>query len=249
MLVSECRRPEMRKRVRSVNSRYFENIGPAQAYWLGYLLADGCIGLRKRDGEVRQCVLQASSKDKEHLEKLSRALGSDYQLYTPGNGVWHLAVPDYDLCLSLEKHGIIPAKSFVAAPPKLDPQLESHWVRGVIDGDGCFNRYWRDNRAKKLNGKGRPPTPGRYVFMLWVVGSSSVTEWFCKRFGGSQSPKARVWQWGLNDSRAMEVVRWAYENSAPEIRLDRKYEAAVKLGVVTEDSNADLNVQLAVVES
>lgn len=237
MLVSECRRPGEggRTRTRSVNSRYFEKLGPEQAYWLGYLLADGSIGLRRRNGEVRQCALQASSKDKEHLEKLSVALGSDYLLYDRGNGVWQMAVPDYDLCLSLEKYGVIPAKSFVAAPPILPTELQSHWARGVIDGDGCFNAYWRESRAKKRNGKGRPPTAGRYVFMLWVVGSSDVTEWFQARFGGSVSTKARVWQWGVNDSRAREALAWVYEGSTPATRLDRKYEAAVRLGVVTED--------------
>lgn len=71
--------------------------------------------------------------------------------------------------------------------------------------------------------------------MLWVVGSYLVTKWFTDRFGGSQSPKARVWQWGLNDARAREVLACVYKDSTEETRLDRKYQAAVKLGIVTDD--------------
>lgn len=237
MLVSEVRRPTDRVRRHSVDRRYFSDIGPSQAYWLGYLLADGSIGLRRRDGEIRQCALQATSKDHEHLEKLRTALQSTYPLYGPYSGCWQLVIADYDLCLSVEPFGVVPNKSLTASPPVLPDELYRHWARGVVDGDGCFNCYGRPSRAAKNNGRGRPARHGRSVLMLWVVGSRAVTEWFKDRFGGSVSRKAGVWQWGLNDSRAADAIRWLYSDSNRPIRLDRKYELAVNLGIVKDDDS------------
>jgi len=237
MLVSQLKRPADRVRRHSVDRRYFDTIGPCQAYWLGYLLADGSIGLRRRDGKVRQCVLQAASKDREHLDKLRAALKSTYPLYGPYEGCWQLAIADYDLCLAVERFGVVPSKSLTAAPPNLPDELYRHWARGVVDGDGSFNRYHRPSRAVKNNGRGRPPRHDRSVLMLWVVGSEAVTRWFKDRFGGYAGRKAGVWQWGLNDSRAAEVVDWLYADSDQSTRLDRKYELAVNLGIVKDDDH------------
>lgn len=244
MLVSEYAEPKRRPAARKydLNESYFDVIGPAQAYWLGYLLADGNVALRKRDGVVRQFVLQAASKDREHLEKLRTAVGAGHPLYGPYANVWQFAVPSYRLCVAVEKYGVVPNKSLIAEPPVLPDNLYWHWLRGLIDGDGSFNRYHRPSRAVKRNGRGRPATAGQDVLMLSVVGSAQVTAKLYADFGGSWRPKANVWSWSINDRRAAEVLAGAYGNSTATTRLDRKYESAVRLGIVTEDVSAGLPI-------
>lgn len=235
MLVSDYPRPGERPRRCSVDAAYFDKLTPQNAYWLGFLLADGCVAFRRRNGVVCQHVLTASSKDREHVKKLQDAMQSTYALSGPHLGVWQLIVPNYDLCLSLERWGIVPQKSLTASPPKLPKALERHWARGVIDGDGSFNAYYRPPRAKKFNGKGRPSTGGRHVLMLTVAGSHAVTSWFRNKFGGSLRPVANIWVWSINDSRASAVIRWCYEDAEPSCRLDRKYARAAALRIVKED--------------
>lgn len=237
MLVSEYAEPKQRPAARKyeLDETYFDTIGPAQAYWLGYLLADGNVALRKRDGVVRQFVLQAASKDGEHLEKLRAAVGAGHPLYGPHKGVWQFAVPSYRLCAAAEKYGVVPNKSLTAEPPVLPDRLYWHWLRGLIDGDGSFNRYYRPSRAVKHNGRGRPATHGRDVLMLAVVGSASVTAKLYADFGGSWRSQANVWRWSINDRRAADILTGVYAGSEPATRLDRKYELAVRLGLVTED--------------
>lgn len=245
MLVSEFPAPPARPKGRKydLDDSYFDEIGPAQAYWLGYLLADGGIGLRKRNGVIRQFTVQAASKDKEHLEKLRTAIGAGHPLYGPYANVWHLAVPSHRLCVAVEKYGVVPNKSLIATPPELSEELFWHWLRGLIDGDGSFNNYRRPSRAKKNNGIGRPATNGRDVLMLSVVGSAAVTAKLHDRFGGSRRPKARVWCWSINDTRARSILTSAYTGSTAETRLDRKYELAKKLGIVTEDGIVKQNLE------
>lgn len=220
----------------SLNTDYFKRIGPAQAYWLGFLAADGCVAvLRGLNRPHPQFVLSAYSKDKDHLEKLKKAINAGHKIVGPyrksGGSACHLHMTSYDLCLSLERFGIIPRKSFVLRPPKLRPHLYRHWCRGIIDGDGCFNRYSRPSRAKKLNGKGRPPVHGRTVLTICLVGSYHVCRWFKKRFGGSCLRKAGVYQWSLTGERASTVIRWMYADPKWP-HLARKRKLAYALGLV-----------------
>ena len=245
MLVSDFPPPKVRPLARRyvVNDGYFDpgprgRLTPDQAYWLGYLLADGCVAFRKRDGVVRQFVLQAASKDKEHLLKLRQALSADYPLYGPHAGCWQLAIPSYRLCLALERYGVVPNKSFTATPPALTEDVANHWIRGVIDGDGHFGRQRRRSRAVVKNGKGRPGRPDRWILVLAVSGSWSVTEWFLNRFGGSHCRHSNIWRWSINDSRAAAAIEDAYRGSSEAMRLDRKFDLAVSLGLADGGSRA-----------
>lgn len=244
MLVSELTRPNRVKRTCDVNSAYFETLTEESSYWLGYLLADGCVAFRRGpDGDVRQTVLQLSSKDCEHLDKFKTAIGSTYAVCGPYRGCWQLAVPDYDLCLSLEKYGVVPAKSLTAEPPKLPAKFERHWARGVIDGDGCFNRYHRPSRAKKNNGRGRPSKDGQDITMLNVSGAFDVGLWFQNRFGGSLTTHANIWRWQITGEPAVAAIRWCYQRTDVSTRLNRKYANAVRLGIVTEDDHAGRHME------
>lgn len=236
MLIADYQEPKARPRGRThtLNEDYFKRIGPEEAYWLGFIAADGCVTVRARH-KTHQFVLSVASKDKEHLEKLRDAIGSTHQIHPTKRGVFQLIVTSYRLCKRLEALGITQRKSHTLKPPKLSRALWWHWLRGLIDGDGSFNKYWRRSRAKKKNGKGRPPTPGRYVLILSVVGSFAVTRELHRRFGGSHRLKAAVWAWSINDTRAAEILRQVYADSWRSARLDRKHQNAVRLGLTETD--------------
>jgi hypothetical protein len=59
----ECAVPCAAKRRCAVDEAYFDVIGPTQAYWLGYLLADGCVAVRRLPGRKPQVALTMSIND------------------------------------------------------------------------------------------------------------------------------------------------------------------------------------------
>jgi hypothetical protein len=230
MLISSFTKPPVRLKARrhTLNERYFDTLGPAQAYWLGYLAADGCVSVRSRNGTYA-FVLGLSSKDYEHLDKFRSALKTTFPVHGPHSGCYQVIITSYDLCLALERYGIVPRKSLTFEPPKLPEDLERHWARGVVDGDGCFNSYHRPSRAVKRNGRGRPAGNGQDIFVLNVAGSLDMIMWFYDRFGGSFRPHGNVWNWSVTGQMAIDVVHWLYADSKEATRLDRKYANAVRL--------------------
>jgi hypothetical protein len=122
-----------------VNHQAFDEITDEAAYWVGFLMADGCVS------ELGQIVVTLSRKDRPHLEKLSKFLGSERPLYetkstgysaTP-NGVT-LSLRSKPLCKALAKFGVVPAKTFTAEAPETI-RNNAHFWRGVVDGDGCIS--------------------------------------------------------------------------------------------------------------
>lgn len=120
-------------------------ITPEAAYWIGYLLADGCVSLRK-DGMP---LLSAGSIDHEHILKLADFLGADSSsVVSKRNGfslkgeakmisVIHLVAPK--LGARLMELGFTNRKSYDATVPK-ELEFNSDFWRGQVDGDGTIGR-------------------------------------------------------------------------------------------------------------
>lgn len=129
----------------SFNEDFFESIDTEQkAYWLGFILADGCIS-RGKDLII---VLKAS--DSEHLKKFVADIkGTNQFQHIRNNGGFNginavrLSIRSKKMCDDLKKHGITERKSLTAKIPSCVPApLRHHFWRGVVDGDGhvCVNR-------------------------------------------------------------------------------------------------------------
>jgi len=142
------------KRIYNVNDNYFNKIdNEDKAYWLGFLMADGCI--QERPGQDRiQLVL--AIKDKEHLDKYKSSLGfkgpvNDNQIKSGlFKGLWHsrVFITSQQLVNDLSKYGCVPRKSLTLKFPKIDKILISHFIRGYFDGDGSVfisnEKHWRN---------------------------------------------------------------------------------------------------------
>lgn len=133
-------------KLRAFNQLYFDEIDTeAKAYWLGFILADGCILWNNQTGNYAlQVVLQAA--DADHLTILERDLGGLrdpkrelyslplYHAYESAKLTWyskHLTQRLIDL-------GIQPRKSGNEGLPIVPAEFTRHLWRGVFDGDGCL---------------------------------------------------------------------------------------------------------------
>jgi hypothetical protein len=140
------------------NPSYFDQIDtPEKAYWLGFIVTDGCVrGFAS--GSLR-LVIKLARKDRGHLEILHRDLQAkrpirDTEEWTkpPGSDEHKLRpASTLDVCSpqivnALVSHGVIPRKTNTVEPWNGPADLMRHYWRGVIDGDGTFGTY--DGEAK-----------------------------------------------------------------------------------------------------
>ena len=112
-------------------------------YWIGFLLADGCVMVRKRKAKEYPLVsVDVGQRDAEHLQLIKETLGGKTQKLNPlrnnfgtvERSRWWLY--SSELVRDLEPFGVVPRKTgkeFVHPDLEHDPDF---W-RGVIDGDGC----------------------------------------------------------------------------------------------------------------
>lgn len=128
------------------NHAYFdESLDESRAYWLGFILADGCV-TESSYGVTKMCSIALSIIDKDHLIKLKAALGSEHKLTEiKRDGVVNIVrftVSSSELVASLARYAIVPRKSANHEFSDLVPEnLLQHYFRGYFDGNGSISRH------------------------------------------------------------------------------------------------------------
>ena len=120
-----------------VDERFFRLIDTDEkAYWLGFLMADGC-------NTNRVVMLGLATKDADHVRRFAAAVKSTAPIKSRtnnfGNTYTAINVCSVQMCADLSLHGVVKAKSKIAAFPKLPLKWQAAFVRGVFDGDGCIH--------------------------------------------------------------------------------------------------------------
>lgn len=134
------------------NSEFFENIdNPLKAYFIGFIFADGWV-VCKEQKRTYEFGMELQSRDSYVLEKLNEVLGGQdiirhkapREKVILGSQVAHggptdvLRVDSKQLVNNLIKNGIVPNKTLCNTFPAVDDSLFFDFLRGYIDGDGCF---------------------------------------------------------------------------------------------------------------
>jgi hypothetical protein len=141
-----------RARARDPGASYFKSIiDEEQAYWLGFISADGWIG-RKRRGVA--FGVQLAGRDREHLARLALRLGLPVRLSRAGKVTVKSA--NTALVEDLSRAGIVERKSYdgaiVHALLRTPFGLRRHFIRGLFDGDGSAFEAGNGRRVLELSG-------------------------------------------------------------------------------------------------
>lgn len=119
----------------------FDKWTPRMAYLLGFLVSDG---------NVRENNLswgQSHLSGQQHLEALWPYVGGN--IYGPDKkDGYRLVVYSRHLSQRVQQLGVPPAKSLIVHMPDVPQEVLDHFVRGVVDGDGCF-RNPADKKRKE----------------------------------------------------------------------------------------------------
>ena len=227
------RTSDMAHRRYSLNDHAFSDPTSSEeaAYWIGFLMADGCVSIPGR-GSPRVSVLLAK-KDEGHLEKLRKFLWSNHPIRTqpvppsdfcgrPREAV-SLHVHSSQIAADLARYGVVPRKTLTAEAFHLDHCR--HFWRGVIDGDGTVGVVTSRYTAKRKC----------YLYIyISLVGSKRLVEQF-RDYAKSLAPqlKARpypvktVWVFRATGSIAYHLVRLMYREAT--ISLSRKQKIADRI--------------------
>ena len=188
------------------NERLLDTWTRESAYVLGWALTDGNVA----DTQSRN--LSFHLKDMEAIEIL-KGLFQHPKPIILQKGYPFLALHSVHLVNRLKELGVTPAKRLTAALPKVPENVLSHFIRGVIDGDGTI-QLRGDYLRVIVNG-------ASHVFMsglrdiLPFRGSFFAT--------GVKTRKHVLWRLVYSGIEAKKLCAWLYQDSEG-LRLSRKYE-------------------------
>lgn len=123
------------------NHDYFECIdNEHKAYWLGFIMADGCI----HDKPRYKLSIKLAIRDIDILYQFNRDINSVLPVkiyrYKDGHDAPEVFFHSTKLCTDLIRYGCGPRKSLnMLYPINLKTCLDKHFIRGYLDGDGCIN--------------------------------------------------------------------------------------------------------------
>lgn len=125
------------------NRTFFHDIqSEHQAYWLGFLFADGYVNI---DG----VEITVAAQDKEHLGRLLTDINGqqDQIRYRARQNAYRLSLYSRQMSADLIQHGCVQAKSYVLTwPVNIAEDLINHFMRGYFDGDGTI---WIDKKGNR----------------------------------------------------------------------------------------------------
>ena len=147
---------------RKINDEYFDHIDTSlKAYFLGFIYADGYVVYNEARANY-EFGMELQSRDKYILEKLNEEIGGQNIIYhsNPTNilvnnkQIAHsghsdiLRIYSKHLVSGLIKNGIETNKTLKDIHPIVDDKFFFDFLRGYIDGDGC---YYNDNNQTYMH--------------------------------------------------------------------------------------------------
>jgi hypothetical protein len=146
-------------RLTTIDETVFDDPGEEGRYWIGYLMADGCV-TRDRRHDSWTVSLVASEKDAAHIERFRAFLGSNAAILRRPErvglmpGGYHsttrahvrFSATSKPLATALSRYGVVPRKSLTACVIGLGAC--PHFWRGAVDGDGTVS--WQTIGSKQF---------------------------------------------------------------------------------------------------
>ena len=142
------------------------SLTPDEAYLIGLIYTDGSLTFDKHSGRWRITI---ASKDKVLMEQLRARMTPSKKLYR-NRGCYYIVTNNRNDINFLVSIGLHANKSYTIQVPWLPRHLQSHFVRGVFDGDGSVFRSKTTFKGKTYNYIGvtikRLPKTAKYRFFV-----------------------------------------------------------------------------------
>lgn len=206
----------------SINEHFFSQYTKESCYWAGFIAADGYI----RDNR-HMLGIHLKADDKPHLDKFLKCASSNHSvLYDKCTNAVCVQIYNPTLIQALRTNfNITPRKSKTLTYPSCIPkELNKHFIRGAIDGDGSISTGIKELLTINIVGSASFITSIRDIWCDEV-------EVYTNRCDHQNKPaittpnknKQYFASTSVTGNNAIKVGQWLYDESLENIRLDRKY--------------------------
>ena len=203
---------------------YFETIDTeCKAYFLGLLLTDGNVYV---NGNRYNISITLKDGDRYLIEKFLREIKCNKKITGDNRGCSEVAIRSKKMACDLSKYGIIPQKSLQQElPNNIDDMLFSHFLRGIMDGDGNLSFYSR--RGRKVHDKAVRLCSGTQKFLedLVVVLKNNLDLSYCPKVRQEKDNTFSISY--RNKSDMYKILSYMYDDAT--IYMKRKKEIADKI--------------------
>jgi hypothetical protein len=205
--------PNRRHRYRLPDLGAFAEVNPRSAYWLGFLLADGCISRR-------EVIIVLQSRDAAHLRAFLTFLGCGDRPLGVANGgrAARVSIGSAALARQLRGFGLDPHHKHESSIRDELASSPDFW-RGVVDGDGSV-KVLGARRMPQLQLVGAPIVVRQFGTFLGTVSTDGYVP---RPFGHSQSRSVRLIS--ISGRRARDAIEALY-GGGPADALARKAASA-----------------------
>lgn len=228
-----------KRKHREFNNNYFNSIEtPNQAYWLGFIYADGWISIKKAkaglEGSHYEFAMELQRGDEYMLEELNNELGGkhiikqikkDFRIIN-NREVTHtetslLRVYSKEIVMGLMSNGIDLNKTKSDTFPIVSDDLFPDFLRGYIDGDGCI--HMMNGRTLAVHITGANLKCFEYLQNVLSERYDISTKIYKEDIAGYQT-KYRLYCFRKDDAKRLLDMIYHDKNS---IKLKRKYDKYV----------------------
>lgn len=214
------------------NHNFFDNISQeSRAYFLGLILTDGYVG-------DRDVVLELKSVDKHIIESFVKFIDGNNKIHTierKGNSyskkgciTSRLNFHSDKMIKDLKKLGIKRGKTYNVNIPKIPENMEKHFWRGVLDGDGYVSCLKRIHKYNISSGEARV---SRSMYLeVGICGHMNTVTAFAEFLTRNNIMHSKIFPDHTifsirlkNATEALKFLELIYTDSDPKLCLKRKY--------------------------
>ena len=189
-----------------IDINFFKTIDTEEkAYFLGIMFSDGSVGRNQ---------FYLKLKDEDVVIKFKNSLKCSYPIKhneSPYSN-YILEISCQEMCNDLIKLGCVPNKTKIIQFPNIPKELNRHFIRGFMDGDGCI-------RVGE--------TVGKCIFDIACASYQFVQQLrdiltpFTSHIGISKETKYDVWHLRCAGKQVKTLLDWLYQDST--VYMQRKY--------------------------
>lgn len=143
-----------------------------KAYWLGFIAADGCNYEREKNASI---VINIHQQDIDHLKKFKDFMNTNAEIHTfiqnagfsNNTPMCKITLNSKEMSHDLSDKGVVPRKSLILEPPKIDEKYFLPFILGYFDGDGSV--YQLQNKEFGIS------IVGTKEILLWINNILNIT--------------------------------------------------------------------------
>lgn len=140
--------PKRTRHVYNFNHDFFKYQSINNAYWAGFIAADG--NIKKNTHLLR---IEISQLDIHLLQNFKNEIESNNPIYLYNKNRLSCSIEIYSKNITMDlknNYKIVPKKSLILEYPKfLNKEIEDLYILGYIDGDGCI--YFKNNHDNRIS--------------------------------------------------------------------------------------------------